>query len=256
MKEREMDQASKDAFKKVITNLVDQKDGPLEYYKGINYVDVTPEYIRNTVERERQEIRRKRRGRLLPVVVICTVVLVTSSAMVMLMPGKEVEAVRHRLKEQISGWGDLMKDTEENPSQQDLAMGDLSKTVDKWEDVEGAKNFLPELYIPAYIPEAYDFIDLNVQKSGQTEYLAIFRFMSEEEKEINIIQRSKGQTELQVLVPNATSSFETAQGIVYVTEDEFTARLSGVLLCENAAINVSAELSLEELQKIFENLQE
>lgn len=254
MKGRETHSESGKEFKRLLTEVIESNDQRLEYFRGVNYVDVTPEYIRNIVEKGERELKKERKRRFLSVAVVIIVVLFSSSAMVMLMPGKEADAVRHRLQQQIMGWGDLMKDTERTPSEQDAEMGGVSKVVDKWEDVEGAKSFLPELYIPEYVPEGYQFETLTVQRTNSVKYSSVFLFKDKEGKAILVIQRTKDQEESQVLVSNATSSFETAQGTVYITKDEFTNRLSGVLVDGNNLINITAELPLEEFQKIFENL--
>ena len=85
------------------------------------------------------------------------------------------KGILHRLYQGVTG---LFTDSEEETEESDV---EETVTVLDEKDIDGAKDFLPGLYVPTYIPEGYEFEKLEIQKYYSGDYQCNYEYKNEKE---------------------------------------------------------------------------
>lgn len=123
--------------------------------------------------------------------------------------------------------------------------------IEEWEYVEDVKDTIPELLIPKYIPDGYEFDKLTiitVETGGITcEYL--FTNYMEECLEIEIFVLNEGEVSSDI--NNAEISLETSKGDLYIHENENKATIQ---TDDGSIVTIWSTLPNDIIIKIIEQL--
>ncbi len=84
------------------------------------------------------------------------------------------KGILHRLYQGVTG---LFTDSEEETEESDV---EETVTVLDEKDIDSAKEFLPGLYVPTYIPDGYEFEQLKIEKYYSGDYLCDYAYNSED----------------------------------------------------------------------------
>lgn len=234
----------------------DEAGTPLEFYKDLDYVQLTPDYMREACKRARKDHRRKGLKRLGSVAAAAAIILTVSSVIAVFITSNPVDAVKNKIERQIIRIQNSLIVKKDNPAQVEDT-GEVVKEIEKWEDVEKAKKFLEELYIPQYVPDGYEFKLLTVEKELEVGYRVYYDYLKEGKKEllINIHSLNESMDE-DLIVTNGKELIEISDGTIYITSDEFGDMTVGTMMQDHVRIRVSGEITREELEKIFEGLKQ
>lgn len=122
------------------------------------------------------------------------------------------------------------------------------------DDLQKAKRFLPQLCVPAYIPEGYGLQSLSVTKTGDGSYIADYVFQNVEE-EFYITQMGGFPAEASVSI-YGTVPEKIALGESFVSEPLIGETLVAGIIKENEIISISGdEISENELFRIAESME-
>lgn len=89
--------------------------------------------------------------------------------------------------------------------------------IDSWHDVKGAKVRFPEMLVPEYIPEGYEFKDLRIETTGPK--MLVYEYSFDDKKntiEIEIQHYSSAMNSFEV--NNITRNLECNRGTIYIQE--------------------------------------
>ena len=85
------------------------------------------------------------------------------------------KGILHRLYQGVTG---LFTDSEEETEESDV---EETVTVLDEKDIDSAKEFLPGLYVPTYIPDGYEFEKLEIQKYYSGDFQCNYKYKNEKE---------------------------------------------------------------------------
>lgn len=158
------------------------------------------------------------------------------------------KGILHRLYQGVTG---LFTDSEEETEASDV---EEALTVQEEKDLANAKEFLPELYVPTYMPEGYEFEKLTIKKfySGdrQADYL-----YKKDSKELEILLYYASDSEVSYQLPEKGQLIELADRKILVSTDE-TVDKSVVFVCtEICNIDIMGDEDVQILIEIGKGMQ-
>lgn len=125
--------------------------------------------------------------------------------------------------------------------------GEESIIVDDWKKVDGVKKKYPQLLIPQYVPEGYEFSKLEI---AVTELFGTYTYIyAQGENTLRIIQITGTEFEM---IKNYDRTLEAENGIkIRIKEDEAK---NGYFIMQEDICTIDAELPDSEYKVIVENL--
>jgi len=119
-------------------------------------------------------------------------------------------------------------------------------------DIPLVKKGIPELVIPRYIPSNYEFIQLEVEMIDNSAITCKYTYEEKHSQqlkiEIHISNTSKNSHE----VSKYEKVIKTNQGDVYICEEKN--KIATMQIDDGIIINVRANISNEEMIRVFDNL--
>jgi len=134
------------------------------------------------------------------------------------------------------------------------ALGYKEWEKDKWENVPDAVKFLPELLIPSYIPEGYEFERLYIKKYEDERYLVEYEFSNETER---IYMTQAPFTEAQdefLMLEDYDTLVKTDKGDLQISLTE-TDKPIGSIYFNEIKIKILGCASAEEVERIVNGLE-
>lgn len=130
--------------------------------------------------------------------------------------------------------------------------GEVSITETDWDKIEDLKEYVPNLYIPGYVPEGYEFEKATVEKYSEDMYRCEY-FFKNSKNSISILQTSRKQSGSNTMfIDKFDKKIDSNLGIIYI--DNHQNRVSGILYNNNDRISILGDISENELIKIYEYL--
>ena len=130
--------------------------------------------------------------------------------------------------------------------------GEVSITETDWEKIEDLKEYVPNLYIPGYVPEGYEFEKATVEKYSEEAYWCECVFKNNE-KSFSIIQTSQSNTGSKtIFMESYDKKIDSDLGTIYI--DNHQKRISGTLNGNSNRIFIFGDISEKELLQIYEYL--
>ena len=121
-------------------------------------------------------------------------------------------------------------------------------TVNDWEKVSDVKKKYPQLLIPQYVPEGFEFTGLSVEISGQ---LQMFTYTYLDEEEVCMIRQTIG-TEFKI-IKDYDRTLETEDGEEIKIKEDINK--SGYFMIGESLYMVEGEVSDEDLIQIVNGLE-
>ena len=120
--------------------------------------------------------------------------------------------------------------------------------VNDWNMVETAKKTYPELVIPRYVPEGYEFEELHIEAVGESErYIYMY---SSNKNTLTIIQTTDIDNKA---IKNYGRSINTKDGLKIMIKEDVE-KTAGCYLDQNCMLFIKGSISDEEMRSVIENL--
>lgn len=130
----------------------------------------------------------------------------------------------------------------------DNTIGEQEVVIENWEHVADAKKLYPELLIPEYVPEGYEFEELNIRN---TEIVCNFSYRySCNEDELFIIQAVGGE---QKAIKNYSYTINLTDGTSILMKNDVQ-KAGYYIISENNILSIKAEIDDQEYIKIINSM--
>lgn len=160
------------------------------------------------------------------------------------------KGILHRLYQGVTG---LFTDSEEQTEDSDV---EEFMTFDSLGDKElkKAKEFLPGLYVPTYMPEGYELGELKIEKFYSGDYWAKYCYKNSENNDIFLylgyVASSKNIYEAQ----GQGDFIELNDRKIFVTTDDISEEQCVSMYTESCSVDISGPVEQEDLVKIAEGM--
>lgn len=205
-----------------------------------------PTYEQFSAMIDKDQTARRRRKRRITGIAACFVAAILIGVFACSLPGSDVDADNNPKEEITTEDGVIIEDGGWGSSEYD----DNVWVLKDWKRIGDAKDISPEILIPKYIPDGYEFQELNIENvntgTSTSEY-----FFKNKKNEMIEIEIFIAEGSMSFDINNVTKVLECSQGNIYVQEDENKATIQkddGIL------ISIWGNLTDEEYIKIIENL--
>lgn len=202
------------------------------------------EQFSDMIDRDQRKLRRRRRR--IASIAACFIVAMLVSIFACSLPGADVDADNNPKEEIATDDGVIIEDGGWGSSE----YADNVWMTDDWEQVEDAKDIVPQLLIPEYIPEGYEFEELEIECLNTGASTSRFIFNNKNGKYLKI----------ELFIPVGYMAFdisgidktiECLQGTIYVQNNENKATIQND---DGMIISVWGAFLDKEYIKIVENL--
>lgn len=133
-------------------------------------------------------------------------------------------------------------------------IGAMTWSETNWKKVDEIKELVPDILIPQYVPENYEFIVVTLEKfsEGYETYECIYKFkLNNDELNITIVNVEDSGVS-SGFIDEATKRVNCKLGTIYLSENKNG--LTGTLFLEKTRISIFGKISQFEMRKIFNEL--
>lgn len=194
-----------------------------------------------------EERRRKRRMRRISgIAALFVIVLACGAFFVFSTFTADVDADKNPKEEIVTedgviiedgGWGSSSEDTWE---------------ITDWNEVSAMKATIPELMIPEYIPEGYEFERLRIDNLGTSQRM-VFSFINTYGNELFINEYKQGES-LQVTdIFDYSRIIESQKGNIYLLDTDANSKAT-IQINDDLIVEIFSELTDNELINIVNNM--
>lgn len=240
---KEKNEAAEEKLAKVL------KDALAEEIGEIPKVSISVEELKALEAADRKKRARKRRLRFVSIAAV--VVIVCGAAVYMAWPKAAVPVDADKNTEQrveekdgtvIINEGDVEGDS-----------GEVAVTETDWDKVGELRKYVPNLYIPEYVPEGYEFKEATVSKYSDETYECEYVFENGK-KQLTIVQMTKEEGDVQTDFVSEYEEISNCRwGDIYIVKHQ--KGRSGLLRDGNDRIFVFGDISVKDVQSIYDSLQ-
>lgn len=212
--------------------------------------DVTPspmsyEQFQSMLSERKQVKRKKRRLRIAGFAALFMIVLV-SAALVFRAFTTDVGANKNAPEEIITEDGVVIEDKGWGSSGEDCW------TITNWDEIETVKATFPDLMIPRYIPEGYEFEELTVEYTEIENETYEYMFSNGQGETIEIEMAMINKGEIVKNIDQISRIISSGKGAVYVQED---IKMVTIQMEDDLSIHIWSNLSDEEIIKLIDNIE-
>ncbi len=207
---------------------------------------------------EKEEKRRKRNfHRWTRVAVLVVVILTASGALALLTSDGMADSLKSRLGKFIYQFDkEIVMVPGSAEIDKDVLYSETSIEIDDLENLDAARIFLKDLYVPSYVPEGYEFVTLSIFKQTRGDYQGTYEYVDEEGNSLQLVFVSHdGLERSKERVRNAVMSLEMKDRILYICEEELPQQLMGVMITDEVSLFLNSILPEEEIVKVLQNLE-
>lgn len=225
-------------IKEIITDATDRE---LEDYEtGL----MTPEKLRGLAAAENR--RKKLRYRKIAGLAALFLVVIVSAVMVFNSMTSDVDADKNHKEEIITDDGVVIEDGGWGSS------GENEFVITQWDELEYVKTAIPNLAIPQYIPDKYEFRSLTVE--DMTSFIDIeFLFTENNEDKLLIhqyIQQEKLET---TYIDSENRRINSKKGVIYIIENPKNNKAT-IQLDDGVIIDMWSSLPDSDVVKVIEGI--
>ena len=131
--------------------------------------------------------------------------------------------------------------------------GEVSVTETDWNKVSDLKEYVPNLYIPGYVPEGYEFEKATVKRYSDEMYESEFCFVTDQKESLIITQTAQVEDDIQtVFVEDYEKKLHCELGDIYIVKHQ--KGISGTLINKRDRIVIFGEVSIEEIESLYKSL--
>lgn len=189
--------------------------------------------------------RKKRRQRIAGFAALFVIALV-SAALVFHAFTDDVGANKNAPEEIITEDGVVIEDKGWGSSGEDCW------TITSWDEVETAKATFPDLMIPQYIPEGYEFEELTVEYTEIGSETYEYMFLNEQGEAIEIEISYINENETAINIDDILIILASKKGEVYVQEED-NIRIATIQMDDGISIRIWSNLSDENIVQLIDN---
>lgn len=131
--------------------------------------------------------------------------------------------------------------------------GEVSITETDWDKIEDLKEYVPNLYIPGYVPEGYEFEKATVVRYSEEAYESEYIFNDKQKGNLSISQTSQvdsGNTT--VFAEEYEKQADCKLGTIYI--DNHQKGITGILINGKEQLYIFGDISEKDLIEIFNEL--
>lgn len=155
------------------------------------------------------------------------------------------KGILHRLYQGVTGlFTDSEEETEESDMEEFMTFDRLGE-----KELRKAKEFLPGLYVPTYIPEGYELEQLKIEKYYSGDYLCDYAYNSED-RIIKILLYYSMDSERSNQWPEDGELIEMSDRKIFVTEDSVSGEPWVSVYTETCNIDISGIFEKDQLIEI------
>lgn len=130
--------------------------------------------------------------------------------------------------------------------------GEVSITETDWDKIEDLKEYVPNLYIPGYVPEGYEFEKATVVRYSEEAYESEFRFIRNQNKSLIITQTAQTEDDVHTaFLEDYEKKIHCELGDIYIVKHQ--KEISGILLEKHNRIVILGEISIKEIANIYQS---
>lgn len=243
--ERKEMNGSADGEKKLAAVL---KEGLEEDLGEIPEVSINIEELKKLEETDRKKRKQKRvrnAGVAAAAVIVCAVILyaVWPQSAVPVDADKNTEQkVEEKDGVVIINEGDVEGDS-----------GEVSVTETDWNKVSDLKEYVPNLYIPGYVPEGYEFEKATVKRYSDELHDCEYVFKDKRNLVLSITQSAQTENDVQTdYLSDYDEKVQCELGDIYILNHQ--KGISGTLIDKTERIFIFGDISKKDLIEIYQNL--
>lgn len=212
--------------------------------------DVTPspmsyEQFQSMLSERKQVKRKKRRLRIAGVAALFMIVLV-SAALVFRAFTTDVGANKNAPEEIITEDGVVIEDKGWGSSGEDCW------TITNWDEIETVKATFPDLMIPRYIPEGYEFEELTVERMTPENNMYKYVFSNKDGEVIKLEIFDTGTSEMATNINQMSRVISSSKGDIYIQE---TNKIAIIQIDDGQTIHLLSDLPDEKIIKFIDNIE-
>lgn len=247
---------NKKKISEILKNSKNNGEKDAGFYEGITYKKMEVDDYKEIFQRN----SKPRHTGLLKIGKVAAIVagffLISGAMMLALNNDSVVSGVKGKIGQIITKdeTGTLSVKDEGIGSKDDNVVKEVK--IEEWDKVQKARNFLPELYIPNYIPNRYQFIDLRIKNNAKGFYYVEYSFDSSDGKELFIRQCKKPEEDEENLIVFNYDTKTLSDGkTIYTAKGDFEDSIIATFIIGNDKFDISGAISQIELEKIVINLE-
>lgn len=160
------------------------------------------------------------------------------------------KGILHRLYQGVTG---LFTDSEEETEASDVEeFMDFDTLGEK--ELKKAKEFLPGLYVPTYIPEGYELKNLTIEKYYSGDYQAVYLYKNANDK-IKMLQYYSMDSDISYQLPEEGTLIELSDRKIIAFEDDVADESLVCVYTENCNMDIKGTIDPQELIKFGTHLE-
>lgn len=227
---------------KAIKTALQEDVESLDYFKDIKYIE--PNF--NDHKKRKHFFSAKHLS--LAVAAVLIIILSSGFISVSILNGT-VRASKFRIEQQMT----IIKNNLTQSDDFEVGDDSISLKIDNMNQIEKAREFFPELFVPQNIPERFQLQSLDVKKSANGIYMASYLYFDKNELSMSVNQETmREESSYSISVVNVTEELETKKGTIYISENPFGDGANAAsYLKETEIIDITGFLSIDEILKIY-----
>lgn len=203
-------------------------------------------------EQAREKPKKKYRVSFGKVAAVVVIVLLGTNAVLLLSNNSQSygdKGILHRLYQGIAG---IVTDSDEEVNPEDEVE---SLTITSMKDMDKAKRFLPELYVPEYIPQGYQLNNLTIDKYAGGDYVGTYEFTDEEGSVLGICPMAIAG-DSSYATSGKGEMIELADRKILVAYDDVEQCYTAAVYTESCLMDISGKLDKDEIIRVAKGLKQ
>lgn len=208
-----------------------------------------PTYEQFSAMIDKDQTARRRRKRRITGIAACFVAAILIGVFSCSLPGSDVDADNNPKEEITTEDGVIIEDGGWGSSEGEEDVW----VIDDWEHVEDARDAVPELLIPTYIPKGYKFDKLTVEHIDDKLTICEYICVNENGDAIELEMVFRYQTPGALEVNDVTKSIECKAGTIHIQEGNN--KIATIQKDDGIIIHLIGSVLDEEIVNIVEGLE-
>lgn len=206
-----------------------------------------PTYEQFSAMIDKDQRARRRHKRRITGIAACFVAAVLIGVFAFGLPGSDVDADNNPKEEITTEDGVIIEDGGWGSSEEE----DNVWVTDDWEHVADAKELFPDMLIPKYVPEGYEFEKLTIENYIDEDITCEFVFSNQKNEKLEIEENIiyVGLNTLQI--SEFSKKISCDAGMIYVQDEN---KIATIQFDDGIIVHIIGEVSEEDLVYIVQKL--
>lgn len=245
-----MDRKKSDSYDEIHAMLVEAMQDACANEESGDYElpNIVPGYVYNKYN---AKISVSRFSRFSKVAAVFVIVLLGMNLFVLTSDSSEAYGDKGLLHRIFEGSRGIFTDND-NSQYVDIDESCADYTLTDFSEIEEAKEFWPDLCIPGYVPDGYEFKSLYISKSVSGDYIAEYEFVGlNESLDINMTYTNNDSKKCSM---NKGQLFEYEDRIINLYSDEIYKLNIADVYFENITVHICTVIDTQELLNLAKNI--